>query len=156
VPHAVTIIAGRIDYPEMALLVGKSESLVRKWSDPRAGRAPTLAQAMALDAAYLAVGGDRAPILSAYSHIVDVRVAAETACLTQLRADVATASREFGEAMAFTIEAAEQGASDHTILLAQREVEQARTVMAVIGRRLSSFLTLRRGAGSGKPGGAHD
>lgn len=155
-PHAITRIAAIVTFPEMARIVGRSENWVRKWSAPRAKSGPTIMQALQLDAAYAARGGLGAPFLETYAHQLDVQIARETACTRQLLADAAIASREFGEAIQYTIEAADPAATDQTILLAQREVEQARTVMAVIGRRLSSFLTLRRGAGSGKPGGAHD
>jgi len=155
-PHAITRIAAVVTFPEMASIVGRSENWVRKWSAPRAKSGPTILQALLLDAAYAARGGQGAPFLETYAHLLDVQITRETDCFTQLLADAATASKECGEAIAYTIEAAEPGASEHQILLAQREVEQARTVMAVIGRRLSSFLTLRRGAGSGKTGGAHD
>jgi hypothetical protein len=156
IPHAITRIAAVVTFPEMARIAGRSENWIRKWSAPTAKSGPTLAQALDLDAAYVARGGDGAPIFETYAHLLDLAVARETACLTQLLEDAEKASKECGEAISYTIKAARAGASIHTILLAQREVEEARTVMAVIGRRLSSFLTLRRGAGSGKTGGAHD
>jgi hypothetical protein len=59
--RALTVIAGRIGWDKCAMIVGRSERLVRMWSDPDADSEISIIDALRLDKAFLAAGGDHAP-----------------------------------------------------------------------------------------------
>lgn len=63
---AISQIASVLGYPECARIVGRSESLVRKWADPDVDTLPNLRQCLALDAAYVAGGHGNAPLAGLY------------------------------------------------------------------------------------------
>ena len=54
-----------------ARAVDRSRSLIRKWCDPDNSSLPSLVQSVALDAAVLATGHERAPILATYAMRVE-------------------------------------------------------------------------------------
>ena len=54
-----------------AAAVGRSVSLIRKWSDPDSDSWPSLKQALALDAAYVRATGNPPPIHQVYQHRLD-------------------------------------------------------------------------------------
>jgi len=68
--HAISQILTEIGEESAAYAVGKSSSLVRKWSDPDQRAAPSLFQAVELDLAYAKATGLGAPIFSVYRHFV--------------------------------------------------------------------------------------
>lgn len=63
---AVTRIKNALGEDKCAEIVGRSASLIRKWSDPDHSSRPNLPQALALDEAYVEAGFGDAPILSMY------------------------------------------------------------------------------------------
>jgi len=150
-PRAITKIAAVIDYPDMARVIGRSESLTRKWSHPARKAFPTLAQAVAIDGAYVAAGGDGTPLLEAYAQQLDVAIGREIACQLALSAAVAVAAKEFGEAVAASLAVARPGAPNQgAVFHALNESEEASAAMAVVVRHLTSFLP----GGAGSPGEA--
>lgn len=54
-----------------AEIVGRSDSLVRKWADPDHASQPTLSQALALDLAYVRGGHGEPQILKIYEEMLD-------------------------------------------------------------------------------------
>lgn len=121
---AVTKIAAEIGWDGCAAAVGKTERLVRYWSDPDEDREPSITQALRLDAAYRAkTGGNASPMLTAYAHLLGLDgFCPETgAALISLAATVA---RETGEAAAAVMEAALPGATDATRASAIREIDE--------------------------------
>ena len=64
---AVTRILGVLGDEACATAVGKSASLIYKWSDPDRDSLPSVEQALALDLAYIAAGEGSAPIGAVYS-----------------------------------------------------------------------------------------
>ncbi|MEI6419543.1 MAG: hypothetical protein WCO82_10770, partial [Sphingomonadales bacterium] len=69
--QAVTRVAGLIGWDECAALVGRSARAVRAWSDPDAEASPSIEQALVLDLAYRAMGGEGAPIFEVYAARLD-------------------------------------------------------------------------------------
>lgn len=121
---AVTKIAAEIGWDGCAVAVGKTERLVRYWSDPDEDREPSITQALKLDAAYRAkTGSNLAPMLSAYAHKLGLDgFCPETgAALIHLAAKVA---RETGEAAAAAMEASLPGASQSIRATAIREIDE--------------------------------
>jgi hypothetical protein len=88
--RALTVIAGRIGWDKCAMIVGRSERLVRMWSDPDADSEISIIDALRLDKAFLAAGGDHAPLHRVYSFQVDLEAAAGDLCMTRAAASVAT------------------------------------------------------------------
>lgn len=137
IADAVTEIAKVITWEKAAEVVDKSVRLIAYWSDPEDDRAPSLAQALALDAAYRAVtGGDYAPIQSAYAYQLDLLQApvGNRAALRQLVGEVA---RETGEAVCALVQASEDSAGPAAIKDAIREVDEA---AEVIGRARAALI----------------
>ena len=64
---AVTRILGMLGDEACAAAVGKSASLIYKWSDPDCDTLPSVEQALALDQAYVAAGEGNPPIATVYS-----------------------------------------------------------------------------------------
>jgi len=147
-PDAITRIADHIGYDVAARAVGKSERLIRKWTHPRSAAFPSLMQALNLDAAFMAAGGDGAPILETYARLFDIEAGTTIACHLSLASAVAVAAREHGEAIEHTLQVAHPNASDRDVMRAIGSTEEASSAMAVVTRRLSAFL--RRGAGPGR------
>lgn len=65
-PDAVTRICGALTPAAAAAAVGKSKSLLRMWADPDTENLPNVAQAAALDAAYVKGGHGEPPLAAAY------------------------------------------------------------------------------------------
>lgn len=138
-PRAVSKIAELLGYPHMASIVGRSERLVRKWSHPAANAHPTLAQGVALDAAYVEAGGDCGPIAETYLALLDRRIGEHATSRAALAAAIADLARESGEAVSSMIIVAHSNGDPRAIQHAQTQLEEAQSSMAVVGRRLSSF-----------------
>lgn len=143
-PDAVTRVAGVLTFAGMAQLLSRSDRCVRNWSDPESSASPSLAQALALDAAYRLAGGDGAPILEAYAFQLDAQIAALSACTTALAADLGVAARECGEAISSVVAVTQGNATPAEVHCALVESEQARSALAQVIERLKSFLS--RGA----------
>jgi len=129
----------------MAAIVGRSERLVRKWSHPLAKAHPTVAQGVALDAAFVEAGGECAPISDTYLQLLDREVSERVANRLALTVAVATAAKESGEAIAAALAVTHPGAGPREVHRAETEIEEAQSSMAVVGRHLSNFHT--HGAG---------
>ncbi|MDH4743135.1 hypothetical protein OMP43_03780 [Sphingomonas sp. CBMAI 2297] len=130
-----------VDYPDMARIVARSERLVRKWSHPTAEAYPTLMQAVTLDSAYVAAGGDGTPLHEVYSRMLDIELGRQITCQLALSAAIAVAAREFGEAVAASIAVTRPGNPDpRAIYVALSENEEACEAMAVVTRHLTALL----------------
>jgi len=68
---AVTKIMTALSDERCAEIVGRSDSLIRKWADPDHASSPTLHQAMALDIVYAREGHGDPPILGVYEDILN-------------------------------------------------------------------------------------
>jgi hypothetical protein len=151
---AVLQIAGSLGYEAAAAAAGRSVACIRDWTNEATTSCPSFAQAIALDAAYIAAGGENAPLHDAYAAQLKITVEARTACARALSGEVATAAREFGEFIAASLPVCQTGHSPNDVQRALLEADQAETAIATIKRRLFSFL--KTGAGPvGKAGGSH-
>jgi len=61
-PGAISLIAVTVGWDSCAAAVEKSEGLVRQWADPDQDALPSIAQAVKLDALYVASTGKPGPI----------------------------------------------------------------------------------------------
>ncbi|MFT3967383.1 MAG: hypothetical protein QM690_16025 [Sphingobium sp.] len=148
---AITRIAGLIGWKEAARLARRSPRTIRHWSDSEKKGTPTLEQAIALDAAYIAAGGEGAPILSAYAMQIDAALAMALACRTALVHDIAAATRETADAIAHSIQAAQPGSTPQAVYRAIAETEEGVGALHRVLARLKSFLP-GNGAGMERAG----
>lgn len=134
---AVTRIAGRIGWSAMADAVGKTERAVRNWSDPDMDRHPSIQDALALDAAYLAAGGGEPPIMAVYQMRLEraVQPPADSADLARASG---TAAKEVGEAVAALVMAAQPGARAQDRAVADREISDAIEALTDAKRKLGA------------------
>ena len=150
--EAVTRIAGAIGWDRVASLTGRTERAARYWSQPNKKTVPSIAQAQALDAAYIAAGGQGSPYLEAFEFLLGVQIERQEACTRELLNEIATASKEFGEAMAAAIRVTQSNASPQDVFVAFAEVEQAARAIDALMRRVSGFLPSHT-IDAGKDGG---
>ncbi|RSV34371.1 hypothetical protein CA234_21400 [Sphingomonas sp. ABOLE] len=105
---------------------------------------PTLAQAAALDRAYVAAGGASMPLLECYARMVDPATVELAACPHALVIEIADVAREAGEAVSFSLVASQPDASRAAMLRAMHETHESIQAVRSLSRRLSSIF--RRGA----------
>ena len=154
--QAITRVCGLIGYPEAARITGRSDRAVRYWTEDDQDGQPTLTQALALDAAYRAAGGADAPILESYAAQLDVRLSDDIACRMELTAAIGTVAQEVGEALNHALAVTAPGASPAQVHRAITETQDAGGRIAVLLRRLGSFLKPAVAAGAGPVGGAQE
>lgn len=144
---AVTRVADRLGWDGAGEVVGKCERLVRYWSDPDSQRMPTLADALALDVAYMRSGGGDPPILSVYAMLLE-RAAAAPSSQADIQKVACSAAKEVGEAVAALVAAAMPGAGKRDREQAEKEIAEAQEVLAEAQRRLGTHAenvtTIRR------------
>lgn len=133
-PDAITRIADRIGWAAMLEVVegATSERGVRNWGDPDMNRSPTLRDALALDAAFLAAGGGEPPLLAVYQLLLErsVQVPADCAALASVGGELA---KEAGEGLQAMFRAAQPGATVQDRAVAERELSD---LAEVVGKGL--------------------
>lgn len=152
---AITRIAGLIGWEETARISKRSKRTVRLWSESDKRTLPTLAQAMALDGAYIAAGGGEAPILESYARQMEVAMAVGLACQRALSDEIAETARESAEAIASSIRITQPGAGVLDVYHAIAETEEASGAINCLLGRLRSFLPDRGGQRSHQEGEHH-
>lgn len=120
--RALTVIAARIGWDKCAMVVGRSERLVRMWSDPDADSEISILDAFRLDRAFIAAGGDHGPFHQVFT--VQLELAARESASTDLAFAAGKAARESGEAVSALIEAAASN-DPAKRRAARREAEEA-------------------------------
>lgn len=104
-----------------------SASAVRNWTDDGRSALPTVQDALALDLAFIAAGGDHAPILSAMAAHVGIALqAAPSANLVLVAADIAD---ETGDAVSAVLKASQPGATRGQVEIAKTELLEARNTI---------------------------
>jgi len=151
--QATTRVAGLIGYGEAARITGRSVRAVRYWTEDDRDGEPTISQALTLDAAWSAAGGEGAPILECYAVQLDVRLSDLRPCRAQLTSDIGLVAQEVGDAIHHALVVTAPGASPAAVHRAITETEQAQGHLATLVRRLGSFLKPAGVAGSGSLGG---
>lgn len=133
---AITEIAAALGWDASAEIAGVRTRAFRNYSDDDTRQTPTLAQALALDAAYVASTGREPPLMAAYLLSLEIAAtpkanAAEILRLTQ------DAAREAGEAVAALAAAAVPGAPHSALKAAVRESVEARDKFDEAAKKLS-------------------
>jgi hypothetical protein len=127
VDAALARIAGQIDgaWVEMGVITSRSESMVRAWGDPARREKIPVEDAIMLDLAFRAAGGEGAPIFETYAHQLNVEGGTWFADQVALGRYAAEVIRECGEAGSAVVLSAQPGASAAQRRQALREVEEA-------------------------------
>lgn len=152
---AVTRVAGLLGWAETARLVGRADRTVRDWSDPEITTMPPIDQALILDAAYRAAGGEDSPFHDAYAFLLDVRVDRQEACGRRLIVEIGDLATEFGQAIAACLALAQTNASPLEAHRAFAETQEVAQRVDTLLRRLASFLPADAGSTAGMTGGSH-
>lgn len=135
IEDAILRIVDRIGWAAAADVVGKGERVIRNWSDPDFGRRPDFEECIALDAAYMAAGGDSPPIHGVYSTRLD-RKTAPPADSAAIALATGLAAKEAGEAIAASVAASMPGSSEKVRVVAEKELEEAIVSLQVLKVRL--------------------
>ena len=151
-PGAMTQVAGLIGYPAAAKIAGRAERTIYAWAHPTSKTVPPVDQALAFDAAWREAGGTGAPFLDAFAFQLGLVVDRQDACARALVAEVGTASREVGEAIAATLSLTHSRASPLDAHRAFAEVSQAADAIDAVQRRVASFLPSGAGPDAGSTG----
>lgn len=132
---ALARVAGQLPggWADMATATERSESLVRAWGDPERREQIPICDAITLDLAYRAAGGDGAPLFETYAWQLDQAGVFRFSDEIALGRIAAEAIREGGEANAALVLAAQPGSTDRERREAAREVKQA---LAALNRSL--------------------
>jgi hypothetical protein len=146
-PKAIQTIGKMIGWDVAGAMFGVTGRAVEFWGDDDHAALPTLVQAFALDAAYVAAGGNHAPILESYARQFDAKLVQATACRALLAEDVANLTRETGEALSHCIVALSPSATPSQLRKALTELEQADAIIPRIVRRIQALLP---GNGAGR------
>lgn len=112
-------------WAEMGGITGRAARTVRNWSDPDTGEQCPIDCAIALDLAYVAAGGECAPLFEAYSLKLEMASMERFACNIALARHTADVIREGGEAHSALVRATLPGATRADREEARREVAEA-------------------------------
>ncbi len=135
---AILRIVDRIGWTAAADAVGKGERVVRNWSDPDMDRQPTIDEALALDAAYLAAGGGEPPPMMAVYQVRLDRRAMPASDGAAIAAATGVAAKEMGEAIAAAVAASQPGADGKTRVVADKEIGDAIGALQVLQTKVGT------------------
>lgn len=127
--QAISRIGGHLGWERAAEAVNSVRTrpltarAVQNWSDDRTGALPTVEDALQLDLAYLAAGGEEAPLLAVLA--LRLKLALEATPDTCIAAAASEAAKESGEAVSALVTASLPGATPADRALARREAEEA-------------------------------
>ena len=130
--RALTVVAARIGWDRCSMITRRSERQVRNWSDPDADSEISILDALRLDKAFIASGGDHAPFGQVYAALLDIAAAPADADLVRVAAE---AAKESGEAVSALIEAASSPCPD----LRRRARKEGEEAVAAITRGLAAL-----------------
>ena len=150
--EAITRIAGVIGWDRICQLTGRALRSARYWSQPNCKTVPSIAQAQALDAAYIAAGGAGSPFLDTFEFQLGQQLQRQEACTRELLTEIAVATKECGDAMSAALGVVSSNASPLSAHRAFAEVVEAQRAIDALMRRLSSFLPSHT-TDAGKDGG---
>lgn len=147
---ALTRIAGQLagGWDEMAEAVRRRPTLVRSWGDPDRREQIPLRDAIQLDRAFAAAGGNGAPLFEVYASRLGQGGALLPADTARLLAHAATVARECGEAHAATLDALAAGGNAQDDL--RRRAAAANEARQAIAA-LQALLTLLAGPAGALP-----
>lgn len=124
---ALARIAGHLPggFDEMAAITRRAVRTVRNWGDPDTAEQIPLDCAIALDLAFIAAGGDCAPLFETYALKLELGQVEHFACNIRLARHTAEVIREGGEAHAALVRATLPDASAADRQTALRETTEA-------------------------------
>lgn len=137
--RAILRIVDRIGWESAAETVGKVEKVVRNWSDPDMDRAPSLAEAVRLDAAFLDAGGGEPPLMAVYQLLLD-RARTPDPDMAALVAAVSASVKEGGEGHAAAMAALSPTAAPHLRAQAVAELDEAISAASRLRKLLAAPL----------------
>lgn len=123
--QAMNRIAGLLGWDGMAAALGLTESACRKKGDPDCPGSLTYEEALALDTAYDAAGGEGFPLHDAYALRLRLSIEQRAACERDLVRAVGKVAKETGEAVDALLAASDSRADRFTRETAAREAEEA-------------------------------
>lgn len=126
-------------------LVGKSEETLGAWKHSTNPRWPRIDQALALDMAYAAAGGDGLPFFESFQAQA-CRAERSEACEIMLMADFAALSQDQGELVAAGFDVMRPGAQQRNFKRCWVEVNEVMSRARTLASRLKSLCI--RDAGS--------
>lgn len=130
IEDALFRVFGHVGLDQCAALLGREAGYLRSLSDPDTRYRVTVEDALKLDLAYEAAGGQGAPIRDTYNVLYDAARAetfADKAALGRVAID---ALKEGSEAQLALVLAAQPGATEADRAHAAREVQQALTAFS--------------------------
>lgn len=144
----------RIANADLERLLGRNwRSLKLAWQDRDNPRIPRIDQALALDIAYAAAGGDGSPFLDAFQVAVSVASVERAACRTALTTTIATFAKDSGELLAASIAVIHPDATQREIDRALVEAQDVVTVADLFVRQLVDLSQHGAGPCAKKTGG---
>ncbi|WP_370170949.1 hypothetical protein [Sphingobium abikonense] len=139
--HEITTVIGLANARRVT---GRSKRTLQLWREGGHDATPSIAQAFALDRAYVDAGGDGLPpIVASYLRQIEAIMSDAQACRAALIDDIAFASRETADAVAACLPLTQPGASVTAIHHAIAEAEQGDAAIGRLIARLKSFLPTR-------------
>ena len=133
--RALHEIADLLGWDGCASVLGKSESMVRKWADPDAEREISYQAAMRLDTAYMRAGGTRPPLFECYAARLDLDGGDDGDLATMMEA-VSTAAKEAGEAVSAAIDSVSRASDPSARARAVIETEEGIAAMQTLRHQL--------------------
>lgn len=150
--HEITTVIG---IPAARRVTGRAKRTLQLWREGGHNATPTLAQAFALDRAFVEAGGEGLPpIVASYLRQIEAFMSGAPACRVALIADIAAAARESADAFSASLALTQPGASPTAIHHAIAEAEQSDAANGRLLARLKSFLSAR--GRNGKSGGTEN
>lgn len=124
---ALARIVGQLprDYDEAGEVTGRQAGTIRAYGDPDRREEIPVTDAIALDLAYMAAGGEGAPIFEAYAHKLELAELAQFADRIALHKQVVRVIQEGGEAHAALVRACQADATPFDRATALREAGEA-------------------------------
>ncbi|MEJ7933632.1 hypothetical protein WG907_05075 [Sphingobium sp. AN558] len=147
--HEITTLIG---VTTARRVTGRAKRTLQLWREGGQEATPSLAQAFALDRAYVEAGGEGLPpIIASYLRQIEAFMAATEACRLALIEDIANVARESADAVAASMALTQPGVRPTAIHHAIAEAEQNDAAIGRLLARLKSFLP-GNGVGQGQPG----
>lgn len=143
---AVNTVAGLVGWEHLAEILGRSERLIRYWSDDDHRARPSLEQAVELDRAYLAAGGTHAPMLEAFASQLQIDAVMTPPCTDALATGIAEATRETAEAISNSIGLLHRGSTLPQKREAMREINEGIDAMNRMRAIVHSMIVQDGGA----------
>jgi hypothetical protein len=134
---------------DLAQLIGPTwKSQKAAWQDKDNPRLPRIDQALTLDLAYVAAGGNSLPFFSAFEMAVSGQNS-RSACLIAAMAALATLSKDTGEAVSAVIHALRPNAPPRDIQIALVELQDVDIGVGDMTQRLKTIQNSLCNAGLG-------